>query len=390
MKSTCIAVLFSLFVPCAVSAWDFCCENADGLMLYYNYVDESSCEVTWGNECDWDYPVIRIPGEVTVPAGQRRDEADTLLAVIGIGEAAFSTQHSPTPYMRRVVFSYGLGYIGKLAFAGCDHLKSVEWPEDNEWFYSIGERAFVGCRELNKFTMPRNTEILGVGAFASSGVKELKFEAGNTSLTEIPSNCFYEAGLESLDLPANIKVIGDGAFRNCRGLSRVVLRGVRIIGEYAFYNHQLWKEFELPETVTDIGDYAFCCMVSENGAPPRNLMHVNTLYVNAKTPPYCTSTKTLGDDTYKSSTKTFTPVIDNIIFVVPLKTAEAYRTTYPWSRIAEICYRQRDTSGVSAVESLTEREECFFGMDGIMTSQARPGVNIVRYKNGTVRKILKK
>jgi hypothetical protein len=42
------------------------------------------------------------------------------------------------------------------------------------------------------------------------------------------------------------------------------------------------------------------------------------------------------------------------------------------------------------VESPTEGEECFFGMDGIMTSQARPGVNIVRYKNGTVRKILKK
>ena len=98
-----------LFLLCAVSvqAWDFCQPNQDGIMLYYNRLDEESCELTYDAKADYDYPVIRVPKEVIIQADQERGGPDTTLTVIGIGRTAFGK--SAAPYMTKVELPSTIG-----------------------------------------------------------------------------------------------------------------------------------------------------------------------------------------------------------------------------------------------------------------------------------------
>ena len=118
-------------------------------------------------------------------------------------------------------------------------------------------------------------------------------------------------------------------------------------------------------------------------------MYINTLYVNAKRPPYCKSKKTLGDDTYDYSTRTYTPEITDILCVVPEKCSIEYQTTYPWSRITIPCYRTRDISGVSSATVPEAQPESIFSLDGKKLDFQQKGLNIIRYKDGTTRKVMK-
>ena len=383
-----------LFLLCTVSvqAWDFCAPNQDGIMLYYNRIpdDEAACEVAPAREADYCYPVVRVPAEVVIQADQERGGPDTTLTVIGLAHSAFARG-----MMKKIELPFTIGYIGYGAFSNCQWLESIEWPDGNEWLYSIGEVAFYNCGQLLHFQIPKTVEEIGERAFYRSGLQSVDFEEGNPYITSIPKECFRESGIVNLTLPPTIREIGEYAFADCAALNPPRLPvGLKIIGSYAFYNHHQWSQLELPETVTDIGDYAFCHQVKDEGGvnPYRKLLFVNTLYLNAKRPPYCLSTKTLGDDTYDNSKRMFTPNITDLVFVVPIKTPEVYQTTYPWSRIAIPCYRTRDTSGIPSVTATQQEDadESIFSLDGRRLDFRQRGINIVRHKDGSASKVLKR
>lgn len=54
----------------------------------------------------------------------------------------------------------------------------------------IGSRTFVKCKNLNDVQLP-------------------------DCLETMKNDCFSESGIEKLILPAEVKEIGSGAFRNC-------------------------------------------------------------------------------------------------------------------------------------------------------------------------------
>ena len=372
-----------LFLLCIVSvqAWDFCAPNQDGIMLYYNRIpdDEAACEVAPAKEADYCYPVVRVPAEVVIQADQERGGPDTTLTVIGIGPTAFYMG-----LMKKIELPSTIGYIGNGAFAYCQCLESIEWPDGNAWLYSIGGSAFFKCEQLTHFQIPKTVEEIAERAFKGSGLQSVDFEEGNPYITSIPKECFRESGIVNLTLPPTIREIGEYAFAECKNLNPPRLPvGLKIIGSYAFFNHHQWSQLELPETVTDIGDYAFC---------RERYLHINTLYVNAKWPPYCLSTKVLGDNTYDNSKRMFTPEITDLVFVVPIKTSELYQTTYPWNRIAIPCYRTRDTSGIPSVTATQQKDadESIFSLDGRRLDFRQKGINIVRHKDGSANKILQR
>ena len=376
-----------LFLLCTVSvqAWDFCAPNQDGIMLYYNRIpdDEAACEVAPSREADYCYPVIRVPAEVVIQADQERGGPDTTLTVIGLAHSAFARG-----MMKKIELPSTIGYIGNGAFANCQWLESIEWPDGNEWLYSIGEVAFYNCGQLLHFQIPKTVEEIAERAFYRSGLQSVDFEEGNPYITSIPRECFRESGIVNLTLPSTIREIGEYAFADCAALNPPRLPvGLKIIGSYAFHNHHQWSQLELPETVTDIGEYAFCSPKSDG-----RYLCVNTLYVNAKTPPYCLSTKTLGDDTYDNSKRMFTSEITDLVFVVPEKTSVFYQTTSPWNRIAIPCYRTRDTSGIPSVTATQQEdaEESIFSLDGRRLDFRQRGINIVRHKDGSASKVLKR
>ena len=122
MKTLTTAFLFlaALFPAISASAYDFCKENEDGKMIYYNILseDEKTCEVTakeirhsWGSSYNFkDYE-----GEIYIPSIANG------YTVTGIGENAFLCNKNVTS----VTLPNTITRIDYYAFTACKGLTSV-------------------------------------------------------------------------------------------------------------------------------------------------------------------------------------------------------------------------------------------------------------------------
>ena len=416
-----------LFIPLLLlvlpaRAWDFCWPNEDGIMLYYNVVsqDEQCCELALCQGIEYNCDTLRIP-EVAISRGnQERGDPDTTYAVIGIGTRALSyaemNKQGVYPYtgpstFRVVQLPYGLSYISNTAFNGSG-VEEIVWPENNEWFRSIGNRAFTKSA-LQHIVIPKTTEAIGEYAFSDCLLNSVEFEEGNKKLTLIPDNCFYscywltetrlspsitERGksafegcwrMKTVRLSPNLKTIGSFAFSRCSGLEAPRLPyGLQFIKSYAFQGHPKWKSLELPATMCDIHEYAFSCGTIPGMAYDR--MGIDTLYVNCETPPYCVSEFVFGAYTYDDEERNYTSSIKKTWLVVPVGSVEEYATTWPWTRFDISHIIGRDVSGIKGTKVREDGAESIFSVDGRQMPEPRQGLNIIRYKDGTAKKVVVK
>ena len=117
------------------SAYDIEVKNADGVTIYYNYInDGKELAVTYGGSNSFDYSNeyqgnVAIPEEVTYMNRTRK--------VTSIGNGAFQNCSVTSITIPNSVTS-----IGSEAFDGCSGLTSITIPNS---VTSIGERAFSDC-----------------------------------------------------------------------------------------------------------------------------------------------------------------------------------------------------------------------------------------------------
>ena len=375
----CMVLLLLLFPVCGIHAWDFCQENADGIMLYYNYIDENSCEIAYCREAveNDGYAVytLRIPETVRLKSSREGyEDEDTVMAVIGIADNAFEGGN-----FWKIELPETIGYIGERAFK-YSRLSAIEFPV---WCYHIGSNAFDNCSNLKYVKIPGTIEELGIGAFRMSGIEKVEF-APNKYIKEIPIHLFMRCEyLGEFVVPSFIKIIGLRAFQGS-GLSKIKIpEGVEVIGDAAFYD-VAFNTLELPASIKEIGE--------------RAMQSVKYLYVNRYVPPYCKSITSLGTEKqYDYDTRTFSyankPCGEKTRYlIIPIGTNDVYQTTYPWTRYDERCYKTRNISGIPAVTAgqAGSEEESIFSLDGRQLEFKQKGINIVRYKDGTSRKVLKR
>ena len=305
-----------------------------------------------------------------------------MLQVVGIGAYAFFKQE----FLNEIILPQSIFYIGDFAFAGTD-LYGIELPHG---LYSIGRKCFAGVRirksddivkpYLPYLIIPNTVGQIDEGAFSNADIDIVEFEKENTHLTEIPRQAFKNSSVRVLYIKSKIRRICEEAFSGCKELSGIHMNdGVQIIEDKAFYGHAKMKQLELPSTITDIGEDAFTTGFS---------LGIDVLYVNATRPPYCSAKESLGPTTVQGK---YQYEITSTRLVVPNKVTDVYRTTYPWDRFPETAVSGRNTAGVNApTVSLDDDEESIFSVDGIRRSVLQKGVNIVRHKDGTVRKVYRK
>ena len=191
--------------------------------------------------------------------------------------------------MKTVIISDGVTTIGEHAFDDCTGLTSVTIPDS---VTSIGNDAFRGCTGLTSITIPNSVTTIGGSAFYNcSGLTSVTI--GN-SVTSIGYYAFYNCtGLTSVAIGNSVTSIGYAAFQYCYGLTSVTIgNSVTTIGEYAFdhcygltsievdFENQYYSSidgvlfskdktilvcypcgksgsYEIPNSVTTIGSYAF-------------------------------------------------------------------------------------------------------------------------------------
>ncbi|MBP5226061.1 MAG: leucine-rich repeat domain-containing protein [Kiritimatiellae bacterium] len=135
--------------------------------------------------------------------------------------------------------------IGEYAFLGCVSLKHVDIP-DGVW--TIRWRAFCGCASLESVDIPASVEMIESEAFY-----------GCSSLTSVslPGGVMGLGSDGTAELIGGVRTIGDRAFAECRGLTRIEIpNSVKDIGDGAFGNSYGLRDLVVPRSVFCVWDGA--------------------------------------------------------------------------------------------------------------------------------------
>ncbi len=191
--------------------------------------------------------------------------------VIYIGDMVAGFKNSPT----EVTIREGVTHLHADAFRGCTSLESVTLPQT---VVEVEARAFMGCTSLSEVTMSENIEEIGDGAFRDcTALTELdKPESLKKLGSRVFENSGYWKGHEGdvvywkewcvgyknapteLSVRAGTEYITDYAFYDCATLNSVTLpESVNEIGRYAFAYNSALKSFDFSSGVKALGDYAF-------------------------------------------------------------------------------------------------------------------------------------
>ncbi len=252
--------------------------------IEYNILDDGTVEITDYSGSDTE---LSIPSDID---GYK---------VTKIGEGAFAYCKSLTD----VTIPDSVTKIGDIAFHGCTSLTDVTIGNS---VTEIGYRAFQNCTSLKSVTIGNSVTEIGEMAFnvcyslTSINVNEkntkyssqngVLFNKDKTELIRYPlgkknstykipdsvkvivENAFdaqddnvvsskfgdYRSSLESVTIPDSVTEIGDYAFRGCKSLTDVTIPdSVTVIGSEAFSYCYSLTSVTIPDSVTEIGDSAF-------------------------------------------------------------------------------------------------------------------------------------
>ena len=298
-----------------------------------------------------------------------------------IGEKAFTDCSRLTS----LTLPVGITSIGYDAFAYCSGLTSLTLPAG---ITSIGEYAFYGCSGLTSLNLPAGITSIDKYAFLDcSGLTSLTLPDG---ITSIGSRAFYGcSGLTSLTLPAGITSIGDDTFSGCSGLTSLTLpAGITSIGEYAFYGCSGLTSLNLPAGITSIDKYAFSgCSRLTSLTLPAGITSIGEFAFS-----YCSGLTSI----YVYAEKV--PRIGRYAFEGCASrkcTLYVPKGTYDNYRLSEFGYFENivefDATGIDKTTTSTDVEEVSrYSLNGQRLAVPVKGLNIVKYSDGTVRKVVVK
>lgn len=240
---------------------------------------------------------------------------------------------------------------GKLSILDLSDAKIVEGgsayysDRDDDFIYTsndkLGDYVFNGCSGLTSLILP--SSVTKIGCYALS-------------------NCI---GLTSLTLPSSVTEIGEHAFLNCRGLTNFTIpSGVTKIGAGAFFCCYGLISLTIPSSVTAIGTNAF-----------KHCSGLTSIYVYMEKLPETGSNLFLGCDE------------KNCTVYVPKGTGDAYFRSAEFGYFYNIV--EFDATGIDKVATSADAKEVSrYSANGQRLSAPAKGLNIVKYSDGSVKKVV--
>lgn len=268
-----IAVVLAVLLICSLVA----CEKKQNENEFdpEDYDITGSCGegVMWGYDTETNALTIGGEGtmddysdEVTAPWDEYREEIESVTILNGVknvGACAFYCYEDLT----NVVIGSRVQEIGEYAFGSCDGITEIVLPDA---LMKIGSWAFQYCDGLTKVVVPDHVTIIGHSAFYScSNLSEITL---GSSVQTIYERAFAETAISEIFIPESVLSIQNRAFSRCDNLKEITVAfenenykdkdGVLYTkDEGAILQYPCCREesgyYELPDTVTTIGDYAF-------------------------------------------------------------------------------------------------------------------------------------
>ena len=323
-------------------------------------------------------------------------------SVTSIGSPAFSFCSGLTS----ITIPNSVTSIGEGAFSDCSGLTSISVASGNTKYDSrddcnaiietASNKLIVGC---NNTVIPSSVTSIGVYAFKGSGLKSITIPESVTDIEMYPfegcinleriiveeGNAVYDsrdncnaiigkrsniliAGCKNSTIPDGVTGIWQEAFLEHTGLTSIYIpNSVVSIGQQAFFNCSGLFFVAIGNSVTNIGNSAFA-----------GCNNVRDVYCFAESIP------TTGVNAFRN---TFSATLH-----VPAASLETYRETIPWSYFKNIVpLTDEELTGVERIdnEQLT-MPAGIYDLNGRRLMKMQRGLNIVRYADGKVRKVMVK
>ena len=184
------------------------------------------------------------------------------------GKATITDYYDPSAILvdPSTLGGYPVVAIADNAFGFSYYLNSVTLPNS---LISIGDSAFYECSSLNIVNIPSSVTSIGYFAFSSCiELDAINVDPANLNYMSIEGVLFDKAGTTliqypamkdktSFEIPNTVTTIGDYAFGYCFFLTSISIPdGVTSIGDYAF-TYTLMDSITIGSGVTSIGNRAF-------------------------------------------------------------------------------------------------------------------------------------
>jgi len=317
---------------------------------------------------------VKIPSSIILIGNRAFDGCSSLMnvtipgSVTTIGDCAFNNCSGLTS----VTIPNSVTSIGNGAFSGCSGLTSVTIPNS---VTSIGGSAFLACRSLTNVTIPNSVTAIYYSTF--SGCNGLTNVAIPNSVILIDKLAFSGcSGLKCITIPNSVTTIDRLAFYDCNGLEEInvdvgnqnytsidgvlytankstlinypngkkeefnIPSSVSRIGDYAFDGCNVLKNITISSSVTAIGKYAFSrCSGMTSVTIPNSVTEIGSDAFS-----YCKSLKSIycqWTEPIKCSPKFPDNALKNAVLYVPKGCTAAYEKVDPWRNfwnIEEIDY----------------------------------------------------